>query len=144
MRIEHLAINVAEPLEMARWYVEHLGFEVRRRSMEPPWGHFLADSSGQTMIEIYGRKDAPLPDYKAQHPAVLHLALVSEDVLGDVDRLMHRRLPARRRDRPSAQRRRTGLSSGSLGPVPATGETRKADVVSRSDIDCQHAETIVA
>ncbi len=88
MRIEHVAINVADPLAMARWYVEHLGFEVRRRGIEAPWGHFLVDGTGQTMIEIYGRQDVPVPDYRTQHPATLHLALVSEDVLGDAERLI--------------------------------------------------------
>jgi catechol 2,3-dioxygenase-like lactoylglutathione lyase family enzyme len=87
MRIEHVALYVPHPLEMARWYVEHLGFEVKRRAMAPPWGHFLADGSGQVMIELYSRADAPIPDYASQHPATLHLALVSRDVAADVERL---------------------------------------------------------
>lgn len=87
MRIEHVAFNVADPNAMARWYVQHLGFEIRRRVMDEPWAYFLADSAGQSMLEIYGRKDAPVPDYAGQHPATLHLALATDDVLGDVDRL---------------------------------------------------------
>ena len=43
MKIEHLAINVEDPLAMGRWYVDHLGFKVKRRSVEPPYAHFLAD-----------------------------------------------------------------------------------------------------
>ena len=80
MKIEHLAINVEDPLAMGRWYVEHLGFTVKRRVMEEPWAHFLADDSGTVMIEIYGNKKVPLPDYRNMHPGSLHLALVSEDV----------------------------------------------------------------
>lgn len=87
MRIEHLALNVSDPNGMARWYIEHLGFQVKRRVMESPWAYFLADESGQTMLEIYGREDLAVPDYAAQHAGTLHLALVSDDVLGDVDRL---------------------------------------------------------
>lgn len=87
MRIEHVAFNVEDPLSMARWYVEHLGFEVRRRVMESPWAHFIVDSTGQTMIEIYGNPDVPLPDYRAMHPGILHLALVSDDVEADIVRL---------------------------------------------------------
>lgn len=87
MKIEHVAVNVAAPLEMARWYVENLGFTVKRRMVEPPYGHFLADDSGTVMIEIYARTDAAVPDYASQHPGVLHLALVSEDVDADVARL---------------------------------------------------------
>ncbi len=87
MRIEHVAFNVEDPLSMARWYVEHLGFEVRRRVMEAPWAHFLVDSEGLTMLEIYGNPDVPLPDYRAMHPGTLHLALLSDDVQADIDRL---------------------------------------------------------
>ena len=43
MRIEHIAINVPDVLNMARWYVEHLGLTVKRRGMESPFAHFLAD-----------------------------------------------------------------------------------------------------
>lgn len=87
MRVEHVAFNVEDPLEMARWYVEHLGFEVRRRVMEAPWAHFLVDSSGSTMIEIYGNPNVPISDYRNMHPGTLHLAFVSEDIQADIDRL---------------------------------------------------------
>lgn len=72
---------------MGRWYVEHLGFKVTRRIVEPPYTHFLVDETGLVMIEIYGNADAPVPDYAAQHPLTLHLALVSTDVPSDVRRL---------------------------------------------------------
>ena len=39
------------------------------------------------MIEIYGNESVPLPDYRAMHPGSLHLALVSDDVEADVERL---------------------------------------------------------
>lgn len=87
MKIEHVAFNVADPNAAARWYVEHLGFTIKRKFVDPPYGHFLADDSGTVMIEIYSRADAPVPDYPNQHPAVLHLALVSKDVEADVARI---------------------------------------------------------
>ena len=87
MRVEHVAFNVEEPLEMARWYCEHLGFEVKRRVMEAPWAHFLIDSTGNTMLEIYGNKNIPVPDYRNMHPGLLHLAFVSDDIAADVARL---------------------------------------------------------
>jgi glyoxylase I family protein len=87
MRVEHVAFNVEEPLEMARWYVENLGFVVKRRVMEAPWAHFIVDSSGSTMIEIYGNPDVSLSDFRNMHPGTLHLAFVSEDIQSDIDRL---------------------------------------------------------
>jgi catechol 2,3-dioxygenase-like lactoylglutathione lyase family enzyme len=88
MKLEHVAINVADPLALARWYVEHLGLTVVRRGMEPPWGHFLADDSGHVMLEIYGNEQAPKLDFPANHPSSLHFAFVSKDVAGDVRRLI--------------------------------------------------------
>ena len=87
MKIEHAAFNVEEPVLMARWYVEHLGLEVKRRTIDAPYAHFLADDSGTVMIEIYGNREAPLPDYRAMNPAELHLAFVSDSVAADTQRL---------------------------------------------------------
>ena len=88
MKIEHLAFNVEDPLAMGRWYVEHLGFEVRRRTVDSPYAHFLADDSGTVMLEIYGNREAPIPDYQNLDTRALHLALVSDNVQADVDRLL--------------------------------------------------------
>lgn len=87
MKIEHVAINVEQPVLMGRWYVEHLGLTVKRRTIDAPHAHFLADDSGTVMMEIYGNRDAPLPDYHAMNPAELHVAFVSADVAADARRL---------------------------------------------------------
>ena len=88
MKIEHTAFNVEEPVLMGHWYVEHLGLTVKRRTTDAPYAHFLADDSGTVMIEIYGNRDAPLPDYRTMNPAELHLAFVSSDVAADTQRLV--------------------------------------------------------
>lgn len=88
MKIEHLAFNVPDPLNMARWYVEHLGFTVRRKVMEAPYAHFLSDDSGTVMLEIYGNKDAPSLDFTQVQPPALHLAFLSADLSDDVSRLV--------------------------------------------------------
>ncbi len=88
MKIEHTALNVPDPVAMAAWYVEHLGFTVQRTSGPPVHAYFLADSAGTVMIEIYRNDAAPVPDYAAVHPLVLHLAFVSDDVMADRERLL--------------------------------------------------------
>ena len=88
MKIEHTAINVEEPVLMARWYVEHLGLEVKRRTTDAPYAHFLADDGGTVMMEIYGNKDAPQLDFRQLNPAQLHFAFVSKDVAADTARLV--------------------------------------------------------
>ncbi len=87
MKLEHLALNVPDPLAMARWYVEYLGLTVKRRYLEAPWGHFLADDSGTVMLELYGNAQAPHLDLPQTAPAALHLAFVSSDIAADVGRL---------------------------------------------------------
>jgi len=87
MKIEHLALNVPDPLTMARWYVEHLGLTVKRRFLEAPWAHFLADDSGTVMVELYGNTKAPMLDFPSVAPAALHLAFVSGNIEADIQRL---------------------------------------------------------
>ena len=88
MKIEHLAFIVTDPLNMARWYVEHLGLKVKRRTVEAPFAHFLADDSGTVMLEIYGNPDAPRLDFPTVQPPALHLAFLSSDLAADVKRLV--------------------------------------------------------
>lgn len=88
MRIEHMAFNVADPVAMAGWYGEHVGFRVVRATDGPPHGRFLADDSGAVTLEIYRNEEVDVPPYASVDPLVLHLALLSEDVAADVERLV--------------------------------------------------------
>lgn len=88
MKIEHFALNVAQPRAMSDWYEKHLGFKVVKKQDKSPYMTFLADDSGNVMIEIYNNPLAPIMDFKEQHPLVVHLALVSEDPAMDRDRLI--------------------------------------------------------
>lgn len=87
MKVEHVAFNVPDALSMGRWYVEHLGLTVKRRTIDAPWAHFLADDSGTFMFEIYTNKDVPIPDYNEIVPPNFHLAFSSRDPQADFIRL---------------------------------------------------------
>jgi len=80
MDIEHIGYVVRDPVEAARWYVEHLGLRVVRSTGAPTHTHFLADGSGHVMIEIYNNPAVEVPDYRAIHFLVLHLAFECADV----------------------------------------------------------------
>jgi glyoxylase I family protein len=88
MKFEHFAINVAEPLAMTDWYVQHLGLQVVRQMQESPYTTFMADSSGTVMLEIYGNPLAEVLDFQHMHPLQVHLAFVSEDPFTDTERLV--------------------------------------------------------
>jgi glyoxylase I family protein len=88
MNIEHVAINVSEPRKVAGWYVKHLGMKVVKEMEDAPFTHFLADSSGQVMLEVYNNPPDQVPDYSRMDPLLLHLAFVSDDPGADKNRLM--------------------------------------------------------
>lgn len=88
MKIEHIALNVANPLAMADWYEEHLGLLAVKKMHESPYMIFLADDSGKIMIEIYQNPKATVLDFPSLDPLKLHLAFVSIDPGADAQRLI--------------------------------------------------------
>jgi catechol 2,3-dioxygenase-like lactoylglutathione lyase family enzyme len=87
MKIEHFAFNVADPLAVAAWYTEHFDMRVARGLDRAPFTHFLADSSGAVMIEIYNNPADEVPPYGEMNPLLLHLAFVSDEPETDRSRL---------------------------------------------------------
>ena len=88
MIIEHFALNVADPVAVAAWYVTHLGFQVIRHVDNATQTHFLADSAGHGVVEIYCNPPDQVPDYAALDPLIVHIALVSESPDTDRARLV--------------------------------------------------------
>ena len=84
MKLEHIALDVAEPEKFIAWWCEHLGF---RRSA--PGSAFIIDDSGTMGLEIYRTGETPAaPDYASMNSMTMHVAFVSEDVKADTDRLV--------------------------------------------------------
>lgn len=88
MKMEHVALNVSDPAAMAEWYTKHLGLEIVRRLTTPPYTHFLRDSGGTMMIEIYRNPPDQVPGYARMDPLLLHLAFVSVDPETEKSRLL--------------------------------------------------------
>ncbi len=80
MNIEHMALNVPDPVRMAAWYVQHLGMRVLRKQDQAPFTHFLADGSGRVVLELYHHVRAVVPDYAKLDPLSLHIAFQAADV----------------------------------------------------------------
>jgi catechol 2,3-dioxygenase-like lactoylglutathione lyase family enzyme len=79
MKVEHVAWQVPDPVAVAHWYTQHLGFRVLRKLDESPFTHFLADTTGRVVVEVYYNPAALIPDYCSMSPLLLHLAFVAED-----------------------------------------------------------------
>ena len=88
MKIEHFALQVADPVAMADWYVKHLGCSIARSGGEPAHARFLKDGHGSVMVEIYRNPKASVPDYHTIDPLWLHLAFLSTRPAADRDRLV--------------------------------------------------------
>jgi len=80
VRLEHVALNVAEPVKMAKWYADNLGMKVMREGPPPVNMRFIADSGGNMMLELYRNPPDAVPDYAAMDPLLLHVAFMVNDV----------------------------------------------------------------
>jgi predicted enzyme related to lactoylglutathione lyase len=80
MIFEHFALNVADPIKFVNWYTSNCGMKVLRSMKTSPYTHFLADSAGNSVIEIYSNRAAKIPDYNTYQPIEFHFAFTVDDV----------------------------------------------------------------
>jgi glyoxylase I family protein len=80
VRLEHVGLNVADPVKAAQWYVDHLGMKVLREGPAPANARFLADGAGNMMLELYHNPPEAVPNYAAMDPLLLHVAFLVDDV----------------------------------------------------------------
>jgi catechol 2,3-dioxygenase-like lactoylglutathione lyase family enzyme len=88
LRIEHVAIQVPDPVAMADWYVKHLGMSISRKYELPTNCRFLMSFGDQVMLEIYNNPKATVPDYRKIDTLHLHIAFYSENIEADRARLL--------------------------------------------------------
>ncbi len=86
--LEHVALNVPEPVAMADWYCENLGMRVVKEGPPPVNGRFIADSGGKMMLEIYTNPPDAIPDYRSMNPLCLHIAFMVDDVKAVQEKLV--------------------------------------------------------
>jgi len=80
VRLEHVGLNVADPVKAAKWYVDNLGMKVLREGPAPINARFLGDADGNMMLELYHNPPEAVPNYAAMDPLLLHIAFMVEDV----------------------------------------------------------------
>ena len=80
IRLEHVALNVADPIKTAQWYVDNLGMKILREGPAPAHARFLADADGNMMLELYRNPPDAVPNYASMDPLVLHVAFMVDDV----------------------------------------------------------------
>jgi catechol-2,3-dioxygenase len=87
--IEHIGIAVKEPVKMANWYQEALGFNIKFSAQDEEKGvAFLTDGSDRVMLELGKLPDVlPLAEGISHH-LQLHIALKSDDPEKDAEYLV--------------------------------------------------------
>lgn len=80
IRLEHVAINVEDPISMVKWYCENLGMKLVRKGPPPVNMHFISDAGGNMMLEVYNNPSAAVPDYPSMDPLLLHISFMVDDV----------------------------------------------------------------
>ncbi len=80
MRLEHVAFNVTDVRALAAWYVANLDMKIARSFSEPPYIHFLVDSSGKSLVEVYSDPLGEYVKYADYHPVTFHLAFAADDM----------------------------------------------------------------
>ena len=88
MRLEHIAFNVSDPAGLADWYVANLDMQIVRSVADPPYIHFLADSAGKSLIEIYSNPLGAIIEYADHHPVTFHLAFAVDEMEATRQRLV--------------------------------------------------------
>lgn len=88
MKLEHVALNVAEPKAQAEWWAKNMDMKIVLSNDESPYIHFIVDSAGVSMLELYNNPAAPPPDYAAINCFSLHIAFSSSDIEADRAKLI--------------------------------------------------------
>jgi glyoxylase I family protein len=89
--IEHIGISVSQPIEMAAWYKQVLGFEIIFSGQDSEKAvAFVCDSNRKVVLE-FGKipNISPLRNC-LEHHLQFHLALTSEDPDIDSDKLVQK------------------------------------------------------
>ena len=86
--IEHIGIVVNEPVAMANWYKDVLGFNIKFAYEESgKGGAFVSDNAGGVMLEFAKLPEVSSLADKTDHYMQLHIALISEDPERDMEYL---------------------------------------------------------
>jgi glyoxylase I family protein len=88
LRFEHIAHNVKDAREVAKWYIDNYGMIPMHESGAPNYGVFLADSAKNMMMELYQNDQVPVINFSDVDFFSLHLASMAGDLAATKDKLV--------------------------------------------------------
>lgn len=87
-RMEHIALNVQDPVAMINWYTKNIGMIVVRQGSAPTFSSFIADSGRHIMLEISRMAEYPPMDMPKTNYMSLHLAFMVKDISAIKEKLI--------------------------------------------------------
>jgi glyoxylase I family protein len=87
--IEHVGLMVTQPVAMANWYRDVLGFTIRTAGEdEEKGGAFLTDAADRVMLEFGKLPGVSALSTRTDHHLQLHIAVLSDDPDADMEYLV--------------------------------------------------------
>ena len=88
VRFEHIAVNVKDAREVAKWYQDNMGMVLMQESGAPNYGRFIANAGKNMMLELYQNDKAPFINFYDIDFLSLHLASMSSDMEATKNKLV--------------------------------------------------------
>lgn len=88
VRLEHIGINMADPVATAEWYQKNLGMKIVRRGGAPLQTVFLSDADGNMMFEFFHDEKSPVLEAAKMNPLTMHVAFHVPDIQAMRDKLV--------------------------------------------------------
>jgi catechol 2,3-dioxygenase-like lactoylglutathione lyase family enzyme len=91
-KIEHIGISVKEPVKMANWYKNVLGFKINLSANNDDGDKsvaFISENENNIMLELYKLPEIPALSDSINHHLQLHIAFKSEDPEKDMEYLIN-------------------------------------------------------
>jgi catechol 2,3-dioxygenase-like lactoylglutathione lyase family enzyme len=91
-KIEHIGISVKEPVKMANWYKNVLGFKINLSANNDDGDKsvaFISENENNIMLELFKLPEIPALCDSINHHLQLHIAFKSEDPEKDMEYLIN-------------------------------------------------------
>ena len=80
--IEHIGVTVKEPVKMAQWYKNVMGFDIKVSTLNDDGGNsvaFLSDGKDRVLLEFCKLPEAEMLSSRINHHLQFHVAVKSND-----------------------------------------------------------------
>ena len=85
--IEHIGFVITNPRAAADWYLKNLGFTILRKADDNSVA-FIQETQSGLIFELIGNPDIHPIDMDLTHPLQVHIAIKSDNLVADRQRLV--------------------------------------------------------